>query len=181
MSYINTDTGVYPVSEQEIRSLFPETGFPVPFDPPVPYVWVFPAPVPAYDPIRQYVVEIAPALVTLGHYEQRYKVKALPDDVIAANVAGQKTTLTKQFETAVQSVLDTSAQAAGYDNISTAVSYAEEPIVVKFQNDGLRFRVWRSLVWAYAYDQLTLVLAGQLEVPTQEAFLAELPVLGAAV
>jgi hypothetical protein len=85
--------------------------------------------------------------------------------------------ITAQYEQAVQAKLDGAAQEARYDSISTAVSYAEEPAVPKFQEDGKAFREWRSLVWAYAYDQLAKVLSGQRTQPTVEEFLAELPAL----
>lgn len=84
---------------------------------------------------------------------------------------------TKLYEQAVQAKLDDAARAARYDSIATAVSYAEEPPVPKFQKDGIAFRACRSLVWAYAYEQLALVLAGGREQPTVEAFLLELPEL----
>lgn len=86
--------------------------------------------------------------------------------------------VSKLYERAVQATLDAAAVAARYDSIATAVSYAEEPAVPKFQKDGIAFRAWRSRVWAYAYEQLSLVLAGEREQPTVEAFLQELPVLG---
>jgi hypothetical protein len=85
--------------------------------------------------------------------------------------------ITRQYEQAVQAKLDAAAVAARYDSIATAVSYAEEPAVPKFQADGIAFRAWRSLVWAYAYEQLAKVLAGEREQPTIEAFLLELPEL----
>lgn len=85
--------------------------------------------------------------------------------------------ISKLYENAVQAKLDGAAQAARYDSIATAVSYAEEPAVPKFQADGRAFRTWRSLVWAYAYEQLARVLAGEREQPTIEAFLLELPEL----
>ena len=83
----------------------------------------------------------------------------------------------KAYELAVQARLDAAAIAARYDSIATVISYAEEPAVPKFQNDGKAFRAWRSLVWAYAYEQLALVLAGGREQPTVDEFLAELPAL----
>jgi hypothetical protein len=33
--------------------------------------------------------------------------------------------------------LNSTAFARGYDSIATAISYAEEPAVPKFQNDGM--------------------------------------------
>jgi len=105
-----------------------------------------------------------------GHWYRAWNVvPADPEQVIAA--------VTSNFEQATQSHLNSAAVAAGYDDISTAVSYAEEPAVPKFQNDGKAFRAWRSLVWAYAYEQLALVLAGGREQPTVEGFLLELPAL----
>ena len=83
----------------------------------------------------------------------------------------------KAYELAVQVRLDAAAIAARYDSIATAISYAEEPAVPKFQNDGKAFRAWRSLVWAYAYEQLAAVKAGERTQPTVEDFLLELPEL----
>ena len=83
----------------------------------------------------------------------------------------------KAYELAVQARLDAAAIAARYDNIATAVSYAEEPAVPKFQRDGKAFRAWRSLVWAYAYEQLAAVKAGERTQPTIQDFLLELPEL----
>ena len=96
--------------------------------------------------------------------------KAARDALIQAEI-------TATFEQAIQARLNEAAIAARYDSIATAVSYAEEPAVPKFQNAGIAFRAWRSLVWAYAYEQLALVLAGGREQPTVEAFLLELPEL----
>ncbi len=87
--------------------------------------------------------------------------------------------LSGTFEQAIQAHLDTAARARGYDSIATAVSYAEEPAVPKFQEDGKAFRAWRSFVWAYAYQELARVKAGEREIPSVDSFLAELPALPA--
>lgn len=81
------------------------------------------------------------------------------------------------YSDAIQHHLDAAALAHGYDDIKTAVSYADEPAVQKFQNDGKAFRTWRSLVWAYAYQQLDLVEHGKREKPSIEQLIAELPAL----
>lgn len=96
-----------------------------------------------------------------------------------AKAAVAKAALQGTFELQVQAHLDTAAKARGYDSIMTAVSYADEPVVAKFQADGLAFRAWRSQVWAYAYQALADVDAGTRETPTLEAFIAELPPLEA--
>ena len=85
--------------------------------------------------------------------------------------------LLPQLTTHVQAHLDTAAQAAGYDTIYTAVSYAEEPSVPKFQAEGHAFRAWRSLVWAAANAIRADVEAGTRPVPTAAQLIAELPTL----
>ena len=78
---------------------------------------------------------------------------------------------------AIQAHMDAAAQGYGYDDIKAAVTYADEPVVPKFQADGRAFRTWRSLVWAYAYAVLDEVQAGTRQQPTVEELLAELPEL----
>lgn len=89
----------------------------------------------------------------------------------------ERRNLMSAFEKSIQSQLDEKAIVHGYDNINTAVSYAEEPAVEKFYLEGRAFRAWRSLVWAYAYEQLAAVLAGERAQPDVESFLLELPAL----
>jgi hypothetical protein len=69
--------------------------------------------------------------------------------------------------------MDAKAQAYHYDNLTTAVTYAEEPSVPKFQEEGQAFRAWRSQVWASAYSILAEVQAGHRSFPT----VAEVPSL----
>lgn len=83
----------------------------------------------------------------------------------------------KIYEKAVQLFMDHAAQEHGYDSVATAVSYAEEPSVPKYQSDGRAFREWRSLVWAYCYAQLDAYKAGTIEKPTVEQLIAGLPAL----
>lgn len=105
-------------------------------------------------------------------------------DMTAGEITERDTAIqaatTAVFEQSVQNLLDSAAKASGYDSISTVVSYAEETAVPKFQEDGKRFRSWRSLVWAYAYEQLALVNSGGRTQPTITEFLAELPILATA-
>jgi len=68
--------------------------------------------------------------------------------------------------TLVQGLMDTKARAFGYDNLTTAVTYADEPTVPKFQEEGQAFRAWRSLVWDTAYSILADVQAGHRPFPT---------------
>lgn len=76
---------------------------------------------------------------------------------------------------AVQVHMDSQARALGYDSLLSAISYAEEPAVPRFQADGLAFRAWRSLVWSQCHTLLAQVQAGTLAVPTEAELLAMLP------
>jgi hypothetical protein len=78
---------------------------------------------------------------------------------------------------AVQAHMDAAARQLGYDDIKSAVTYADEPAVLQFQLEGRAFRAWRSLVWQYCYAQLDAVLAGTRTVPTPEQLIDELPPL----
>ena len=83
----------------------------------------------------------------------------------------------KAFEDAIQLHMDNTARTFGYDDIKSAVTYAEEPAVPKFQLEGRGFRAWRSMVWVYAYEQLQRVNNGEREQPTIADFILELPEL----
>jgi hypothetical protein len=85
--------------------------------------------------------------------------------------------LKKGLIDAVQSYLDAEARAHDYDNIFTAVTYADEPTVAQFQQEGQAFRVWRSLVWQHCYGVLAAVQGGTRAVPTAAELVAELPAL----
>ena len=58
----------------------------------------------------------------------------------------------------------------------TAVTYADEPAVPRFQAQGRAFRAWRSLVWDFCYSLEDRVAAGQVDEPTMEQLLQMLPV-----
>lgn len=76
----------------------------------------------------------------------------------------------------LQALLDTTAQAQDFDNIFTAVTYADEPAVPRFQIQGSALRAWRSLVWATGYAVMDAVMAGERPIPTEAELLAEMPV-----
>lgn len=79
-----------------------------------------------------------------------------------------------RLEARVQLWLDEQARALGYDDIRSAVTYADEPAVPKFQQEGQAMRRLRSLAWARCYEILSAVQAGQRSIPTEEELIAEL-------
>ncbi len=85
--------------------------------------------------------------------------------------------LIERFRVVIQEHMDAAAKLAGYDDIKTAVTYAEEPAVPKFEAEGKALRAWRSLNWAYGYEQIAAVQSGARSLPTPEELIAELPPL----
>ncbi|WP_441228019.1 hypothetical protein AB7813_08415 [Tardiphaga sp. 20_F10_N6_6] len=77
----------------------------------------------------------------------------------------------------VQKFMDDEARKLNYDDIATAVTYADEPAVPKFQAEGQAFRAWRSLVWATCYQILDDVNAGNRAIPEDAELIAALPAL----
>lgn len=112
-NYINTTTGEYPISQQQIMDAYPNTSFPNPFVPPPEYQVVLQSPQPTYDPITQGVREIAP-VETDGQYYQAFEVYDLDPEQIQYNkdqIAQQKkaqgkTILSNTDWTAIPSVAD---------------------------------------------------------------------------
>lgn len=79
----------------------------------------------------------------------------------------QQATMLKR---AVQAMLDSVAQAHGYDDIVSAASYAGVDAVPAYQAEGAAMAAWRSNVWATAF---TALAADPL--PAQADLLAGLP------
>jgi hypothetical protein len=82
----------------------------------------------------------------------------------------------KALQSVVESYLDATAQNFNYDNINTAVSYAEEKSVPKFWAEGRMLRKLRSLTYAKCYAILAQFQAGEIEEPTVETLYPMLPV-----
>ena len=75
----------------------------------------------------------------------------------------------------LQRVMDDAARALGYDDIKTAITYADEPAVPKFQGEGQAFRTWRSLVWDACYAHPAM--SGNAPIPTPDEAEALMPAL----
>lgn len=75
----------------------------------------------------------------------------------------------------VQYHMDRTAQNYGYDDIKSAVTYADEPIVQKYQIEGQAFRAWRSLVWDSCTKTLFDFQSGTIPKPTAQEVVDGLP------
>ena len=82
-----------------------------------------------------------------------------------------------RLEARVRFWLDEQARALGYDDIKSAVGYAEEPTVPKFQQEGQAMRRLRSLAWARCYEILNAAQDGQRSIPTEAELIAEMEAL----
>ena len=81
------------------------------------------------------------------------------------------------MESAVQSHIDSQAQALGYDGIVSACSYAG--YTNEFQTEATALGVWRSAVWTKAYQVQADVEAGTIPMPTVDELILMLPIFGA--
>ena len=81
--YIRLDDNQYPLSERDIRSAFPNTSFPQPFNP-EGYAWVFPVPQPTFDQYSQKCLEQPPELTDKGTWQQVWEVQDLTSEELEA-------------------------------------------------------------------------------------------------
>lgn len=108
--YINTDTLEYPVTERQIKAIQPNLAWPRPFVAPEPFAVVFPTPRTEHNSITQSVVEAAPQLTALGHWEQRWTVVDLDQQTVADNLVRVRAELWEQIKT----IRDQKIQNGGY-------------------------------------------------------------------
>ena len=110
--------------------------------------------------------------------EGAIEVPSAPDNAAHMWIDGVWVDVTPLTETdytdAIQSMLDGAAQARRYtdgNTMSTYVNSTNEAWAAEAQ----AFVAWRDAIWAYAYEQLALVMSGQRDQPTVEELVAELP------
>lgn len=165
--YINVTTGDYPVSENDIRAMTPNVSFANPFVPPANFKWVFPAPQPSYDPKSQHLVQGAPNLTGLGHYEQTWEVITLAPEQVASNELEATLKLQRDIITAMDNLFDTTAQSKKYDSRVTCALRAG--YTGPFQAEGIAFAQWMDTCNALGYQMLAEVQAGTRPMPSSVA------------
>lgn len=123
-------------------------------------------------------VELAPPAATPGmrvRWQQtQWALEPIPTAPVDPSVAEPEDPM-QTYIGIIQQHLDGKAREFGYDNLISGISYADEPAVPKFQAEGQALRAWRSKVWAFGYDYLAKVQAGEQALPTPDQLLAELP------
>jgi hypothetical protein len=182
MSYINTETNQYPITEKQIKIVFfPNTSFSDPFRPPKNFEPVMLSPQPEYDSVIQRVVEITPISVN-NKYMQQWQVVSkfveyTDDDGITHTVEEQEANaideanqqknkrIFDRIVSQVQKRLDEFAQTRNYDGILSLATYATDPNP-KFSAEGQYGVEARSATWAKLYEILAEVGAGTRPVPS---------------
>lgn len=86
--YINENTNQL-YSENEIRNMFPNTSFPMPFVPPSEFKYIFPYPKPEHSYRTHYVVSLPPELTVLGHWEERWGIQPRPQEEVDKIIADE--------------------------------------------------------------------------------------------
>ena len=77
---------------------------------------------------------------------------------------------------AVQRHLDSTALSHGYDHIISLCSYRGSN-VAEWDAEGIAGMAWRDAVWSACKTIMEAVIAQERAVPTEEQFIAELPVM----
>ncbi|TPL36760.1 hypothetical protein [Mesorhizobium sp. B2-4-8] len=103
-----------------------------------------------------------------------------PDPSIIINAAQKaaeaQVALLASFQTAIQSLVDQTATSRSYADGNALASYVASTVPA-WSAEATAFVAWRDAVWVYVYGELDKVTAGEREIPTVEAFLAELPAI----
>jgi hypothetical protein len=131
-NYINTLTLNYPVSDSDIKGMFPNTSFPSPFTPPSDYVYVFPSPRPEHDPVTQTLAETLPVLSSKGNWEQGWSIVELYETQENKDIAIAADLETKRLKSIPKEVTMRQARlallAAGLmDDITAAIESLPSP------------------------------------------------------
>lgn len=168
--YYDLETDDYPLSEHDIRALWPDASFPSPFVP--PERWVVPAQTaqPAYDAETHNIAELPP--VRSGDtVTQAWQVVALT----AEQIAERQAAVVAEYERALDAHLDAVAKShrfpSGRHALALRAGYQNY-----WQALGTAFGTWMDQCNVQAATLLQSVLAGQAQKPTLEAFIADLPV-----
>ena len=81
----------------------------------------------------------------------------------------------RQFQAAIQSHIDTTAQARSYDNGMALAGYVNSTIA-PWKAEAEAFIAWRDQVWLFVFEKLAQVEAGETPAPeSPEALIGWLP------
>ena len=177
MAYINTTTNEYPISEQDIRNLFFNTSFPTVFSPPEDYAYVFPTPIPDYNPITQYYIGKSPILTSKGIWAEQWEIVDYPQEQIIINQEEQKNQIKTSIVQQTQQRLDDFANTKNYDGIMSCCTYASSTNQ-QFISEAEYCISARDATWTTLYQILSDVENNIRPIPSSFTEIEpELPVL----
>ena len=78
------------------------------------------------------------------------------------------------YENAVQNYLDATAQAKGYDNTYTCLSYLSSTDET-WNREAHAFNVWRDAVWRKCHEVMNAALSGEIAPPPVDELISQLP------
>jgi hypothetical protein len=105
-----------------------------------------------------------------------YRINATHDGVeLIPPVVPDNNSIMAKYPTAQLILFDQTAIAYGYPDMTTAVTYADEPTAPHYQAEGLALRKWRSQVRNYVDSVVAAVKAGdRLNAPDNNMLFAEI-------
>lgn len=106
--------------------------------------------------------------------ELKSKMISDPEHYVQYVPVRYREAITKEYTDAVQAWMDSVAHEKGYDNIFTAISYADSS-VPSFKEEALACKTWRDQVWVACHIYLDNVLADKEVLVTVEELIASLP------
>lgn len=101
---------------------------------------------------------------------RQFQIKKLKEPTEAERLEELKASIISS----VQQVLDSTAQSRGYDNGFALASYSNSTDAI-FRHEAEAFVVWRDKAWRYCYNLLDRFLAGEIEQPTVDYVLENMP------
>ena len=152
-TYINTRTTEYPVFEHEIRRRYPTYSWAAVFTPPAEYAEVVDLNRPEYNPLTQRLIEHFPVNQS-NKWIKQWEVVALTPAEIEHRFTDELYNLKNKFSAEVQQMLNAFARTRGYDDMSTACSYALSSNVV-YKTEGQYCVDIRDQVWGKLFEILS--------------------------
>lgn len=171
-------------TEGDIRALYPNTSFPIPFIAPSEFEVVFDTPQPTVGEL-QVAYQDGTEIDSKGNRVIKWSIKDMFEDTEEKTKAEQEAEymakkmqdLAKAMENAIENHINTTVKARGYNSQDSIAKYlvSGNP----FYAECTAISLWIGSVWVYSHQVQADVMAGTRTMPTIEELIAELPTLGA--